>query len=1250
MTSTEHADPCENALCRARPFRRRRPRRLDQKTGSVFWSGPKIRRAAIAVILLAHLLPSATLAGDDAPAVEYLSESAAGRIIYMQQSWGELGLDTAVRPADNRIIKLRIKDKRYERGLGHHANGELVIALDGQYETFAAEVGVQWQGSNAGSVVFQVFVDDEKRFDSGVMTQQDPARKVQVRVQGADDLKLVVTDAGDGITCDCANWAEARLVRDPAAARQAEGTTADMAPFAHVKTWDPQRTSGTAAKRTEEFPAADVLLGKEVLPAADGSYRVPVYDGGLACVGLEWAERRSVRTLALELAAPAQIPALDQVRVESWQGESIWQGNWKPLAIDIQREGVRWIARVRYQQSPTARGGTEKIRWIFPVGPAEPVAVRTLAAHTNSRWRTAALRAELAGPAAGKQGQVEIYNGVILGPAGADLPRQSSWNLSAPLQLQIRYAKPSSWKTDRTVLRFRLPGGAFGVAVEDVLAGDGVYVPHAGLLVSRDPAPVTLAAYRSRIADRHTVLERVRARPDQTFAQAMAKVHNPIQDLGPTLLSLACDNRKFVAQRDGTITFGVYDAPDQTVDVPRTYPCRVTPQFGAGKSAELTRHLYGRWLPVPVTVVRKQGVVYRQQTFVAPVDDEPPQGGPEWLRQRPLCVAHYTVENTLPHAADASLSLTLTTDVKQRQPAELRRVDRGVVATHRDRLLAVLDCSAESPLAVRTGPGTITLAGTLPAGKTADCFLLVPGWKVDPDDHAQLAADDRWLDRVERYWKGLLASSIEVDLPDAFLSDVIRASQVHCLLAGRNEANGARIAAWIASDRYGPLESETHSVIRGMDMMGHDDFARRALEYLIRRYNKAGYLTTGYTIMGTGWHLWTLAEHYERTGDRAWLQGVAPEVARVCKWITKQCAKTRQLDGRREKLPEYGLVPPGVAADWNRYAYRFGAEAHYYAGLERAARALADIDYPGSAELLQEAEQFRANILRAYQWTQGQAPVLPLANGTWVPAYPGMLYCFGRIEDIIPGEDGNRSWAYDVELGAHHLAVNGVLDPLSRQATWMAEHMEDVWFLHDGMGDYAAARNHQDVFSLGGFSKVQPYYTRNAELYALRDDVKPFIRSYFNTIPSLLSLENLSFWEHFHNIGAWNKTHETGYFLAQTSLMLAMERGDQLWLAPLVTANWLKDGMKLAVGNAPTRFGKVSYTIRSSAGRGLIEADIEPPTRRPPELVVIRLRHPHGKPIRTVTVNGQPHTDFDAAQDTIRIRPSGARITVQARY
>ncbi len=107
---------------------------------------------------------------------------------------------------------LRIGGRQYPRGLGAHAESELVYALNNSYQRFEAEVGVDDEKGGAGTVRFLVLVDGRTVFDSGVMKGQQPAKRVSVSLEGAEELTLQVTDAGDGINCDHADWGDARLV------------------------------------------------------------------------------------------------------------------------------------------------------------------------------------------------------------------------------------------------------------------------------------------------------------------------------------------------------------------------------------------------------------------------------------------------------------------------------------------------------------------------------------------------------------------------------------------------------------------------------------------------------------------------------------------------------------------------------------------------------------------------------------------------------------------------------------------------------------------------------------------------------------------------------------------------------------------------------------------------------------------------------------------------------------------------------
>ena len=72
------------------------------------------------------------------------------------------------------------------------------------------------------------------------------------------------------------------------------------------------------------------------------------------------------------------------------------------------------------------------------------------------------------------------------------------------------------------------------------------------------------------------------------------------------------------------------------------------------------------------------------------------------------------------------------------------------------------------------------------------------------------------------------------------------------------------------------------------------------------------------------------------------------------------------------------------------------------------------------------------------------------------------------------------------------------------------------------------------------------------------------------------------------------------------------------------------------------------YDLPCSAG--YIDAVIQSPTERPPARIVLRVRHPEGQPIRSVTVDGRPHSDFDPAAQLIHLAPAATPISVRIAY
>lgn len=97
--------------------------------------------------------------------------------------------------------------------MGTHANSEIVYKLDGQYTSFAALVGVDNEVGTVGSVEFQVVVDNQNVFNSDKMHNNIEPKEVNVNLTGKNELKLIVTDGGDGINSDHADWVNARLIK-----------------------------------------------------------------------------------------------------------------------------------------------------------------------------------------------------------------------------------------------------------------------------------------------------------------------------------------------------------------------------------------------------------------------------------------------------------------------------------------------------------------------------------------------------------------------------------------------------------------------------------------------------------------------------------------------------------------------------------------------------------------------------------------------------------------------------------------------------------------------------------------------------------------------------------------------------------------------------------------------------------------------------------------------------------------------------
>ncbi|MEU0333424.1 NPCBM/NEW2 domain-containing protein [Streptomyces sp. NPDC006193] len=126
--------------------------------------------------------------------------------------WGPVERDTSngeSAAGDGR--PLTVGGTVYARGLGVHAFSDVSFYTGGACEKVTADVGVDDEKDTRGTVAFEIWADGAKAAATGVLTNAMPARRITADVTGARVVRLVVTDGGDGIDSDHADWADARL-------------------------------------------------------------------------------------------------------------------------------------------------------------------------------------------------------------------------------------------------------------------------------------------------------------------------------------------------------------------------------------------------------------------------------------------------------------------------------------------------------------------------------------------------------------------------------------------------------------------------------------------------------------------------------------------------------------------------------------------------------------------------------------------------------------------------------------------------------------------------------------------------------------------------------------------------------------------------------------------------------------------------------------------------------------------------------
>ena len=156
-------------------------------------------KSAFWTVLIGATLSGASCAGADEVNLSSLDIKRA------DQGWGQAGRDKSVSDKP-----LSISGRSFVSGFGTHAPSELHIKVNGA-TSFEAQVGVDDGADATGSVVFSLIGDGRTLWTSRLLKSGDAPQMLNVGLYNTQYLTLKVTDGGDDMSNDHADWGAAKF-------------------------------------------------------------------------------------------------------------------------------------------------------------------------------------------------------------------------------------------------------------------------------------------------------------------------------------------------------------------------------------------------------------------------------------------------------------------------------------------------------------------------------------------------------------------------------------------------------------------------------------------------------------------------------------------------------------------------------------------------------------------------------------------------------------------------------------------------------------------------------------------------------------------------------------------------------------------------------------------------------------------------------------------------------------------------------
>jgi hypothetical protein len=795
----------------------------------------------------------------------------------------------------------------------------------------------------------------------------------------------------------------------------------------------------------------------------------------------------------------------------------------------------------------------------------------------------------------------------------------------------------------------------FSVTLDQLLQNTVFWVPSLDIYLAAGDSPISFADHIKELESRKgkRILDRVHKEPEATYGQYTARWEdmaspdyvNPHQPYPGHIVCLSWDSAIY--------KFGVDRGAGVWNDLGNPDKFRFWFDFGdlsGGIKQSWKSQKLADGLPVIATVFEKDGLRYEVEQFAYPLNGPPK----ERRGDIPIVLLQKVrVTNLKESAREISVLASHQRQLPVLAEPQVVPLTESDAFLFEDSASGNILFSAEGAglgLRVSSNPdggkkadekkksksiaSHIVISFDLAANDSREFVVKLPSPIVSPEDREKLLGLEYVKARSETldFWSNYVGRGAQFEVPEKAVNDLFRANLWHALRLPRRhggQEENVKIDLPYSNFAYGqngtpwPVNEAVYVDYMLYDLRGYHDISVEELLAIYRNNQEANGHVGGYAnwVVNTPGMMYVVAKNYLLSGDRKALNRLLPQTLRVLDWCLAEIKRGSERSGASTSLVCGPLNDGSGEGIW-----AFG-QAYVYAGLDLFGRVLHEIDHPRAQECLAAARAFRQAVAKGFGAATVRSPLVQLRDHTWIPYVPCEALKSGRLLE--------QWYPTDVDTGAVHLLRLKALPS-------------------DGaLADYLL-NDHEDNLYLNGWGMAnEPVYNQQATAYLLRDDPKAVIRAFYSCMACAFSH---SVFEPVEHRWAWGQyfgppSTDGAWFELYRNMLIHELDDDTLLLLQATPRKWLEDGKTIEVKRAPTYYGQLSMKIDSQAASNRVLGEIEMPGRSHPKVLLVRLRHPNGRPIKAVTVNGRDWTDFDVQKEWVRIeKPNKGSYSIVAHY